>query len=325
MISSPTADVLARGRASSCARASSSRFRPRRSTGSARTPAMTRAVRAIFAAKGRPADHPVIVHVTDAVDAATWARAMPAGARRLAAAFWPGPLTHHRAARVARPPTPSPAARTAWACACRRIRWRRRFCVRSPRRADAASPRRRPTASAASRRPPRSTCATTSATSVAMIVDGGACDVGIESTIVAFVDGEPLLLRPGGIARGGPRAGARSALAAPQRRRAARVGHARVPLRAAHAVAARRRASACPRAFESAPCLRAPSRPRGPDAGSRHRAKRRLRARSLCEPARARRHGCERDPHRGSARRRRMECGARPPRARHAWRRRRLH
>jgi L-threonylcarbamoyladenylate synthase len=36
-------------------------------------------------------------------------------------------------------------------------------------------------------------------TSVAMILDGGACDVGIESTIVAFGDGEPMLLRPGGV------------------------------------------------------------------------------------------------------------------------------
>ena len=44
---------------------------------------------------------------------------------------------------------------------------------------------------------------------VAMIVDGGACEVGIESTIVAFAGDEPVLLRPGGIARGGPRARAR--------------------------------------------------------------------------------------------------------------------
>src|SRR5512137_1827787 len=51
------------------------------------------AVRRIFAAKGRPADHPVIVHVAEPDDAGAWARAVPEGARRLAAAFWPGPLT----------------------------------------------------------------------------------------------------------------------------------------------------------------------------------------------------------------------------------------
>ncbi len=51
------------------------------------------AVRAVFAAKGRPADHPVIVHVAsaDAIDA--WARDVPPSARTLAAKFWPGPLT----------------------------------------------------------------------------------------------------------------------------------------------------------------------------------------------------------------------------------------
>ena len=51
------------------------------------------AVRAIFAAKGRPADHPVIVHVEDLEEAAAWADTLPHGARRLAEAFWPGPLT----------------------------------------------------------------------------------------------------------------------------------------------------------------------------------------------------------------------------------------
>ncbi len=51
------------------------------------------AVARIFAAKGRPADHPVIVHLADAAQLPLWARVMPEAARRLAAAFWPGPLT----------------------------------------------------------------------------------------------------------------------------------------------------------------------------------------------------------------------------------------
>ena len=51
------------------------------------------AVARIFAAKGRPADHPVIVHVADAVDIDAWAIDIPDSARRLADAFWPGPLT----------------------------------------------------------------------------------------------------------------------------------------------------------------------------------------------------------------------------------------
>ncbi|GMU43834.1 MAG: threonylcarbamoyl-AMP synthase [Xanthomonadales bacterium] len=51
------------------------------------------AVRRIFAAKGRPADHPLIVHLHDASALDLWAREIPASARVLAEAFWPGPLT----------------------------------------------------------------------------------------------------------------------------------------------------------------------------------------------------------------------------------------
>ncbi|MFN9388960.1 MAG: L-threonylcarbamoyladenylate synthase [Betaproteobacteria bacterium] len=51
------------------------------------------AVARIFAAKGRPADHPVIVHLAEAGQLPQWARRVPEAARRLAAAYWPGPLT----------------------------------------------------------------------------------------------------------------------------------------------------------------------------------------------------------------------------------------
>ena len=51
------------------------------------------AVRAIFAAKGRPADHPLIVHLARNADLQHWAREVPSQARQLIDAFWPGPLT----------------------------------------------------------------------------------------------------------------------------------------------------------------------------------------------------------------------------------------
>src|SRR3989304_772757 len=51
------------------------------------------AARKIFAAKGRPHDPPLIVHVADAVQLANWAREIPDAARKLARKFWPGPLT----------------------------------------------------------------------------------------------------------------------------------------------------------------------------------------------------------------------------------------
>lgn len=51
------------------------------------------AIRRVFEIKGRPPTHPLIVHIADAADVDTWARDVPAYARLLAAAYWPGPLT----------------------------------------------------------------------------------------------------------------------------------------------------------------------------------------------------------------------------------------
>lgn len=157
------------------------------------------AVRAIFSAKGRPADHPVIVHLASVTDVDAWARDMPAGAHRLAAAFWPGPLTLilPRASGVLdlvtggqdsvglRVPS-NPVARALLQAFAQR--GGRGIAAPSANRFGRISP-------------------TTAAhvdddlgERVALIVDGGPCDVGIESTIVAFVDAEVMLLRPGGIA-----------------------------------------------------------------------------------------------------------------------------
>ena len=51
------------------------------------------AVAAIYAAKGRPSSHPVIVHLAPEADIGYWAKDIPAAARQLIDAFWPGPLT----------------------------------------------------------------------------------------------------------------------------------------------------------------------------------------------------------------------------------------
>ncbi|HQW64599.1 MAG TPA: L-threonylcarbamoyladenylate synthase, partial [Pseudomonadota bacterium] len=51
------------------------------------------ALQRIYALKGRPLDHPVIVHLGDVAQLDQWAREIPAAARTLAARFWPGPLT----------------------------------------------------------------------------------------------------------------------------------------------------------------------------------------------------------------------------------------
>ena len=56
-------------------------------------PRMNRRMKALFAAKGRPADHPVIVHLADASLIDDFAAEVPVAARALATAFWPGPMT----------------------------------------------------------------------------------------------------------------------------------------------------------------------------------------------------------------------------------------
>ena len=152
------------------------------------------AVRRIFAAKGRPADHPVIIHIARERDLERWARAIPAGARQLAAAFWPGPLTLilPRAAGVLDQVTGGqdsvglrvPAHPVAQALLAA---FGGGIAAPSANRFGHVSP--------------------TSAAHVAadlgerpaLILDGGPCAVGIESTIVAFRGDVPLLLRPGSI------------------------------------------------------------------------------------------------------------------------------
>ena len=152
------------------------------------------AVRRIFAVKGRPADHPVIVHIGDASQLRTWAGAVPSGAALLAQAFWPGPLTLvlPRARAVFDVVTggqdsvgirvPShPVARALLSAFGRGI------AAPSANRFGHVSP---------------TTAAHVAADlddAPAMIVDGGSCDVGIESTIVGFRGDDAVLLRPGAI------------------------------------------------------------------------------------------------------------------------------
>jgi L-threonylcarbamoyladenylate synthase len=155
------------------------------------------AVARIFAAKGRPADHPVIVHLPDASHVVRWARAMPVDAQRLAAAFWPGPLTLilPRASHVSDVVTggqdsiglrvPShPVARELLAAFGGGI------AAPSANRYGRISP-------TTARH-----VADDLGETVAMILDGGACAVGIESTIVEITGANPVLLRPGVIGIG---------------------------------------------------------------------------------------------------------------------------
>jgi L-threonylcarbamoyladenylate synthase len=156
------------------------------------------AVHRIFAAKGRPSDHPVIVHLGRVEQVERWAREFPDGARKLAAVFWPGPLTLilPRAAHVGEAITGGqgsvglrmpahPVAKALLAA----------FAALGGTGIAAPSANRFGHVSPTTARHVEDDLGG----AVAMILDGGACEVGIESTIVAFTDGTPVLLRPGGV------------------------------------------------------------------------------------------------------------------------------
>ncbi len=152
------------------------------------------AVRKIFAAKGRPADHPLIVHLPDAAHVEHWARAFPDGARRLAAAFWPGPLT----LVLPRAPQASDIVTGGQDSVGLRVP---SHPVARDLLAAFAGGIAAPSANRFGRISPTTAhhVADDLGQAVATILDGGPCAVGIESTIVAFVGDDPVLLRPGAI------------------------------------------------------------------------------------------------------------------------------
>lgn len=155
------------------------------------------AINKIYQIKQRPIDHPLIVHIGDVSHLDTWAQAIPDSAWQLASYFWPGPLTLilQRSRHIPDSVTGGqdtvglriPAHPVALAL----------LDALGPKKALAA-----PSANRFGRISP-----TTAAhvqeelgTAVDMILDGGACEVGLESTIISFHDQSPKILRPGGIA-----------------------------------------------------------------------------------------------------------------------------
>lgn len=152
------------------------------------------ALRAIFQAKGRPADHPLIVHLAAAEQLSAWAAAVPEAAWRLASAFWPGPLT--LVLPAAR--TVSPLVTGGQTTVALRVPAHPVFQAVLQRlglglAAPSANPfgRISPTTAMHVQRH--------LADRIAAVVDGGPCPVGIESTIVDLSGDHPRLLRPGRI------------------------------------------------------------------------------------------------------------------------------
>jgi L-threonylcarbamoyladenylate synthase len=154
------------------------------------------AVRRIFAVKGRPSTHPLIVHIADRAALATWTREVPPAAWTLAEAFWPGPLTLvlRRSARASDAVTggqDTVAVRVPGhpvALAVLRA-FGGGVAAPSANRFGQVSPTRAEHVRA------------DLGSEVDLVIDGGAARVGVESTIVDLSRDEPTLLRPGGLPR----------------------------------------------------------------------------------------------------------------------------
>jgi len=152
------------------------------------------AVRRIFAAKGRPSTHPLIVHVAGLDAARAWARVLPPAAEALARAFWPGPLTLilRRSEKAAdavtggqetvglRVPNHPLALELLTA-------FGGGIAAPSANRFGQVSPTTAQHVEAEL------------GDEVDLVLDGGPCAVGVESTIVDLSGAAPRLLRPGGV------------------------------------------------------------------------------------------------------------------------------
>ena len=152
------------------------------------------AVRKIFAAKNRPADNPLIVHISKWEELTPLVATIPPAAQALADAFWPGPLTMVLPRSSAVPDVVTAGGNT--------------VAVRLPAHpmaraiiAQCGLPLAAPSANR-SGSPSPTTAAHVMADMdgiIPAVFDGGECDVGVESTVVSLTGERPRLLRPGGI------------------------------------------------------------------------------------------------------------------------------
>jgi L-threonylcarbamoyladenylate synthase len=157
------------------------------------------AVAQIFAAKGRPSDHPLIVHVADASGVDHFAQNVPDFARQLMQAFWPGPLT----LILRRRPEVGAAAAggqdsIGLRCPAHPVSQALLLAARAAGVHGVAAP----SANKFGRVSPTTAAHVRDEFGDSLLVlDGGACPVGIESTIIDCTRGAPVLLRPGQITR----------------------------------------------------------------------------------------------------------------------------
>ncbi len=152
------------------------------------------AVSSIYVAKGRPSDNPLIVHIADVKDWEPLVTHIPDNARKLADAYWPGPLTIILPASDKVPKVVTGGLST--------------VAVRLPSHPIAQAvilrsgcPLAAPSANRSGSPSPTNAQRVTEDMEgrIAAILDGGDCDVGVESTVIDLCHTPPRLLRPGGI------------------------------------------------------------------------------------------------------------------------------
>ncbi|MBQ5889496.1 MAG: threonylcarbamoyl-AMP synthase [Clostridia bacterium] len=152
------------------------------------------AVAKIFEAKGRPQDNPLIVHIADMNELEVVAAQIPESAKKLAAAFWPGPLTMVLKRTEKIPASVSAGLDT--------------VAVRMPSNEVARAiievsglPLAAPSANISGRPSPTTAQHVIDdlGGKIDAVVVSGDCSVGVESTVISLVDGKNRLLRPGGI------------------------------------------------------------------------------------------------------------------------------
>lgn len=152
------------------------------------------AVARIFRAKGRPADNPLIVHISDMAQLEELVREFPEAARKLAAAYWPGPLTIILPKKPGVPDEVTAGLDT--------------VAVRFPSHpvaqkiiAAAGCPLAAPSANSSGKPSPTTAAHVLDDMDgrIDAVLDGGDCGVGLESTVITLASERPRLLRPGGI------------------------------------------------------------------------------------------------------------------------------
>ncbi len=150
------------------------------------------AVQRIFAAKGRPAHNPIIVHVANLEMARRCVNEWPDMADKLAAAFWPGPLTLVLPRSAEIPETVTAGGKTVG------LRWPSHPFMQAVIRA-CGFPLAAPSANLSNEVSPTNAghVARSLGDRIALIVDGGQSQVGIESTVLDLSVSPPRLLRPG--------------------------------------------------------------------------------------------------------------------------------